>query len=43
VATDLRTEPGDVPVAKLRRERLGRRAVLGVLVVFLAAGAFEVF
>jgi hypothetical protein len=43
VATDLRTEPVDVSVAELRRERLGRRVVLGVLVVFLAAGAFEVF
>jgi hypothetical protein len=43
VATDLRTEPVDVSVGELRRERLGRRVVLGVLVVFLAAGAFEVF
>jgi hypothetical protein len=43
VATDLRTEPGKVSVAELRRERLGHRLVLGVLVVFLAAGAFEVF
>jgi hypothetical protein len=43
VATDLRTDPGDVSLDELRRERLGRRIVLGVLVVFLAAGSLEVF
>jgi hypothetical protein len=43
VSPDTRTDPEDVPLHEARRARLGRRVVIALLVLFLAAGAFEVF
>lgn len=37
------TDPEPATPEKLRRQRLERRIMLGILVVFLALGAFEVF
>ena len=43
MSTTTDTDPEDVPFDDVRRARLGRRVVIGLLILFLAAGALELF
>lgn len=43
MAAETRTDPEDIPLRSVRRARIGRRVIIACLVLFLAAGAFEVF
>jgi hypothetical protein len=41
VTASTRTDPEDIPLREEQRARLGRRVIVGALVLFLAAGAFD--
>jgi hypothetical protein len=43
VSATTSTDPEELPFDEVRRARLVRRLVIGLLVAFLAAGAFELF